>query len=583
MLTQLKPLVPYLRPYRGRMIAGIACVAGTAWVGLLAPWVIGVAIDQLRTAVTRERLLTYAAILVAINLVKGVFQFAQRRILIAASRDIERDLRDAYFDQLTRLDSAFFHRHKTGDLMARASNDLEAVRQICGPAIMYASNTVLTAVGALVFMFGISPSMTVLVLCTLPLIAVVTRFFGQRIHKLFGQVQDRFSILSSRVQENVAGSRVVRAYGQEQAQMEAFRSVSADYVEANRRLIRWNAAFSPLLQLVTGIGFALVLGYGGKLMLDGQLTIGAFVGFNLFLGKLTWPMIAIGWVINLITRGTASLARIQAVIDTEPAIQTPAVPYHPRRVDGAITFDHLRFAYDQGSDVLHDVDLRIAAGETLAVVGRTGAGKSTLLSLIPRLIDPPRGTLRIDDRDIRDFALRDLRRAIAMVPQETFLFSATLGENIAFGLHDDAPPSDDALRHIAGVAGLDNDLAGFPDGLDTLVGERGLTLSGGQKQRVALARALLCDPRILLLDDCLSAVDTETEETILRNLRTIFPGRTVLLVSHRVSAARLADRIVVLDAGKVAELGTHDALVERGGLYADLVRRQKLEDALAAV
>lgn len=580
MLRPLAPIVPLLRPYRRRIAIGLLTVAGTAWIGLATPLVIGAAIDSLRTDISSSRLFFYGALLVAVTVVKGIFHYAQRWLIIAASREVERDLRGQYFAHLTRLELGFFQSHRTGDLMARATNDLEAVRQVSGPAIMYAANTVFTSLGCLALMIAIDLRMTLLVLATLPLAAIVTRVVGQRTHVLFGAVQESFAELSSRVQENVSGVRVVRAFAREAVEREAFALTNRENVARNRDLIRWNAAFSPLLELAIGLGFALIIWRGGKLMIDGTITIGAFVSFHLFLSRLSWPMIAIGWVTNLATRGAASLARIQKIIDTEPSIaDTADANAFAGGIDGAIACRALTFSYPESAPAIETIDLEIAAGETVAIVGRTGSGKSTLLSLIPRLLDPPPASLTIDGRDVRTIPLRPLRNAIAMVPQETFLFSTTIRDNIAFGRPDaDTSAIDEAVR----VAGLESDVAGFPRGLDTVVGERGITLSGGQKQRIALARAVLRAPRILLLDDSLSAVDTQTEERILRNLRDVLRGRTVLFASHRMAAARLADRIVVLRRGRIAEVGNHDDLLTAGGVYADLYRRQQLEDALAA-
>ncbi len=579
-MRKLSPLLPYLRPYRRQLVAGMLCILATAAIGLLAPLVIGRAIDALRQDVSQLTLLFYASLVVGIALVRGVFQFYQRLILVSMSRHVELDLRDEFFAHLEKLDLGFFQKSYTGDLMARATNDLQAVRMLCGPAIMYGTNTVFTGVGALIFMANIHGGMTLVALCVLPLIAVVTRVFGRRIHVLFNRVQEQFSTVSAKVQENLAGARVVRAYVQEEAEERAFDETNRELVERNRQLIRWDAAFHPFLHGVVGLGLAAILWYGGRTVLSGAITVGEFVAFNLFLGLLTWPMIAIGWVINLAERGTASLERIRQVLREEPAVRDVEPLVRDAEVRGAIRFRDLRFAYNGGPPVLEDLDLEIGEGETVAVVGRTGSGKSTLLSLIPRLIDPPEGRLTIDGVDIRRLPLATLRRAIAMVPQETLLFSATIRENIAFGRPE---ASDEEVRRFAALAGLEGDLAGFPKGLDTVVGERGITLSGGQKQRVALARALARDPKILLLDDCLSAVDAQTEEHILENLRAVFPGRTVLQVSHRVSAAQLADWILVLDDGRVAERGTHDQLLERGGIYADLHQRQQLEEQLEAV
>ncbi len=579
-MSKLRPLFPYFRPYRRYLVAGTLCIAATAIFGLLAPQVIGKAIDALHQDVSRRTLLIYGLVIVGLSLARGVFQFAQRKILVTMSRHIELDLRRELFVQLERLPPSFYQKSYTGDIMARATNDLNAVRMICGPAIMYGTNTLFTGTGALLFMAGIHGGMTLVAACVLPLIAIVTRVFGRRIHVLFDRVQEQYSGLSTKVQENLAGARVVRAYVQEASEERSFARLSEEYVDRNRKLIHWQAAFHPFLHGVVGLGLVAILWYGGRLLIAGTITVGEFVSFNLFLGLLTWPMIAIGWVINITERGTASLARIRRILEEEPAIRDQEPLVRGAEIRGAIRFRELDFAYEAAREpALAGIDLSVETGSTVAVVGHTGAGKSTLLSLVPRLIDPPDGQLTVDGIDIRRLPLADLRRAIAMVPQETILFSTTIRDNIAYGRPE---AGDEAILRAAGLAGLDRDLGSFPQGLATMVGERGITLSGGQKQRVALARAILREPKILLLDDCLSAVDTETEQRILRNLRTVFPGRTVLQVSHRVSAAQLADSIVVLDHGRVAESGTHDELLAYGGIYADLHQRQMLEEQLAA-
>jgi ATP-binding cassette subfamily B protein len=578
-------LWPFLRGHRRKLIYGQLSIVASAVVGLASPLLVGKAIDALRADISRGTLLTYAALIVGVSLVQGVFSYLQRLILVGMSRDVELDLRDAYFAHLETQPPGFFQDRPTGDLMARATNDLQAVRMLCGPAIMYSSNTLFTAAGALFFMARMNGRLTLLALTTMPLVAITTQFFGQRIHAMFTAVQARFSDISARVQESFSGVRVVRAYAQEEREMEEFRRINEDYLEQNKRLIGWTVAFYPLLQGLVGLGFVAVLWYGGALVIRGSLSIGQLVSFNFFLSKLIWPMIAIGWVINLAQRGLASLARMREVLDVEPAIhdEEPLAewPRENSAVQGAVRFQDLTFSYKPGTPpVLSGITLQVPAGHTVAVVGRTGSGKSTLLALIPRLLDPPEQTLWIDGADIRHIPLARLRSAIGMVPQETFLFSATIHENIALGRPE---ATREQVLEAARLASLDSDLALFPQGLDTVVGERGLTLSGGQKQRVALARALLREPRILLLDDCLSAVDTHTEETILENLRTVFEGRTVFVVSHRVSTVKDADLILVLDQGRILERGTHAQLTAAGGIYADLHQRQLLEEELAAV
>jgi ATP-binding cassette subfamily B protein len=574
-------LWPYLRVHRRKLILGLLSILASVTVGMINPLLVGRTIDALRESVTPGTLLEYGLLIVGVALIQGVFSYLQRMILVGMSRDIEFEIRNQYFACLETQPAGFFHDHPTGDLMARATNDLQAVRMLCGPAIMYSFNTLFAGAASIFFMARINGRLTLLVLCTMPIVAGVTNLFGSRIHHLFTGVQEKFSDISARVQENLAGVRVVRAYAQEEREMADFERTNEAYLAGNRRLIGWSVAFFPLLQGLIGLGFVAVLWYGGNLVLRRTITVGEFVTFNFFLGKLVWPMIAIGWVINLVQRGTASLIRIRAVLDTPPAIRDEEPLVDPGQIRGAVRFDHLTFTYRDGLPaVLKDVNVQVAAGQTVALVGRTGSGKSTVLSLIPRLFDPPEGALFVDGIDVRRIRLGRLRQAIGMVPQETFLFSSTIRENIALGRPE---ASLDEVLEAARVAGLESDLVLFPNGLDTVVGERGITLSGGQKQRVALARAVLRDPRILLLDDCLSAVDTHTEEQILRNLRDVFRGRTVFLVSHRISTVKDADLILVIDEGEIVERGTHEQLTAAGGLYADLHQRQLLEEELASV
>lgn len=580
-MSRLRTLLPYLARHPWKLATGVTSIFLSVLVGLAAPLIVGGAIDAFRGGASMRSLLNYAALLVGVTAVQGGFSFAQRMILVSMSRDIELELRNQYFRHLETLPLGFYQERSIGDLMARATNDLQAVRMLCGPAIMYSSNTLFTALGATVLMWRIHWQLTLLALASMPAVAVATKIFGERIHRLFEKVQEQFSSLSTRVQENLAGVRVVRAYAQEAAERRSFAVTNSEYVERNRRLIRWSAAFHPLLQALVGVGFVLVLWRGMFLIEGGSITVGEFVSFNFFLSKLIWPMIAIGWVINLVQRGAASLRRILDVVETEPTIrdEPPLVEARPER--GAVSIRDLTFRYaPELEPVLSGISFEVAPGRTVAVVGRTGSGKSTLLSVLPRLVDPPRGTVFVDGIDVRSLPLEVLRGAISVVPQETFLFSTSLRDNILLG----QPEADEAaLEAAVRAARLEPDLEGFPAGLDTLIGERGVTLSGGQKQRVALARALVKPAPLLLLDDCFSAVDTATEERILSNLEEIMARRTVFLVSHRVSTARRADLILVLDEGRIVERGSHDELLGAGGLYADLERRQQLEDELAVV
>ncbi|HEY3570687.1 MAG TPA: ABC transporter ATP-binding protein [Thermoanaerobaculia bacterium] len=580
MLSRLKYLWPYLRPHRRKLAWGLLTVFVSALLGLASPKLIGNAIDAIRHGGSRLGLLGYAGLIVGFSLVSGIFSYLQRMILVGMSRDIEYDLRNKYFSALETQAPAFYHQYPTGDLMARATNDLQAVRMLCGPAIMYMVNTVFVALGSLFFMVRISAPLMLIALAPMPLVVLSTTIVGRRIHALFTRVQGKFSDVTTKVQENLAGVRVVRAYAREEREEAEFDQVNELYLEGNRRLAVLSTAFQPLLQGLVGIGFAAVLWYGGVLVIRNRISLGELITFQLYLGRLIWPMIAIGWVVNLTQRGTASLARIRNILDTTPAIRDEEPLVDPGVIRGEVSFRDLSFSYREGVPVLSDIDLQVPAGKTVAVVGRTGSGKSTLLALIPRLINPPHGALRVDGTDIRHLPLARLRASTGMVPQETFLFSATIRENIALGRPD---ATLEQVAEAARLAGLGPDLESFPNGLDTIVGERGLTLSGGQKQRVTLARALLREPSILLLDDCLSAVDTQTEEHILANLRTVFRGRTVFLVSHRISTVKDADLILVLDQGRIVERGAHAQLITEGGLYAELHQRQLLEEELAAV
>ncbi len=574
MLSRLKYLWPYLRPHRRKLAWGLLTVFVSALLGLASPKLIGNAIDAIRHGGSRLGLLGYAGLIVGFSLVSGIFSYLQRMILVGMSRDIEYDLRNKYFSALETQAPAFYHQYPTGDLMARATNDLQAVRMLCGPAIMYMVNTVFVALGSLFFMVRISAPLMLIALAPMPLVVLSTTIVGRRIHALFTRVQGKFSDVTTKVQENLAGVRVVRAYAREEREEAEFDQVNELYLEGNRRLAVLSTAFQPLLQGLVGIGFAAVLWYGGVLVIRNRISLGELITFQLYLGRLIWPMIAIGWVVNLTQRGTASLARIRNILDTTPAIRDEEPLVDPGVIRGEVSFRDLSFSYREGVPVLSDIDLQVPAGKTVAVVGRTGSGKSTLLALIPRLINPPHGALRVDGTDIRHLPLARLRASTGMVPQETFLFSATIRENIALGRPD---ATLEQVAEAARLAGLGPDLESFPNGLDTIVGERGLTLSGGQKQRVTLARALLREPSILLLDDCLSAVDTQTEEHILANLRTVF------LVSHRISTVKDADLILVLDQGRIVERGAHAQLITEGGLYAELHQRQLLEEELAAV
>ena len=580
-------LLPFVLRYRRQFLLGLACVVVTTSIQLLSPWILKHAIDDLNAGVTRGKLAMYAGLLLGVACVGAVFRFLMRRILIGASRDIEYDVRNAFFGRLQQLPLGYYQARRTGDLMSRATNDLNAVRMMIGPAIMYSANTILVFVVAIVLMMSIDPRLTLIALLPLPLVSVSVKYFGSAIHTRFEAIQAQLSELSAVVQESLSGVRVVRAYGQEPHELDRFKRANMEYVRRNRLLIRLQGMFFPSMTLFLGFGSLLVLWLGSREVIRGRISLGEFVAFNAYLVMLSWPMIAFGWVTNILQRGMASWKRMLDVLDAAPGISDAHVTDAGRQAPlaGTIEIRNLTFTYPGSSHpVLDGITLTIRAGQTAAFVGATGSGKSTLISLLPRLHEPPAGTVLLDGIDVREIPLAALRGAIGFVPQEPFLFSDTIAENIAFGVSapSESGAKDTRMREAAAVARLDKDVESFPKGYETTVGERGITLSGGQKQRTAIARALMVDPRILILDDALSAVDTYTEEEILGRLRGVMRQRTSLIVSHRISTVRDADQIFVLDRGRIVERGSHDELVARGGLYAALYRKQLLEEELAA-
>ncbi len=602
----LRPLLPYLKRYRSGLVWGALCVVCTHVIAVQFPQILRVAINDLTSGITSQKLLKYALLVIAVFAAKGLFQFLTRWIVIGISRDIEFDLRNDLFAHLESLSYSYYQRNRTGDIMAKATNDLNAVRNLLGPAIMYSANTIVFTTLAVAYMLKISPKLTLYAFLPLPIASIIIQYFGRQIHERFERIQAMFSEISARAQENFSGARVIRAYVQEQSEIAGFEEANNEYIRRSLGLVRLMGMLWPTLELMLGVAFVIVLWLGGRQVLQGKINVGDFVAFNTYMGQLMWPVIALGWVINIFQRGTASMGRINQILTeqpeitdepatsfelraaSEPVAQSPELvarshdvpgPLPNHSILGEVEFCNLNFAYN-GVPVLRDINLRIPAGSSLAIVGPTGSGKTTLVNLIPRIYDAEPGTVLIDGRSIREFPVATLRRNIGFVPQETFLFSDTIRENIAFG-EDNVEL--EKVQSSAEAANIARDIESFPETYTTTVGERGITLSGGQKQRTAIARALLRNPRILVLDDALSSVDTHTEDRILNHLRDVMQGRTTIFISHRVSTVRNADRIAVLHHGRIVELGTHDELIALNGYYTDLYNKQLLEEELAEV
>jgi ATP-binding cassette subfamily B multidrug efflux pump len=588
MFSRLSPLFPYLRRYwRSFALGGLALVVYNTTKALI-PLVIGGAITDMQSGLSIAKVEHHAFRLLALAAVSAVCLYLTRQIIIGASREIEFDLRNDLFSHLEAQPPEFFQRHRTGDIMARSTNDLNAVRQLLGPAIMYSANTVVFTAAALPFMLRISPRLTMFAFLPLPFASVLVQYFGARIHTRFERIQAMFSDISSQAEENFSGARLIRAFAQEEAQIEAFEDSNREYIRRSLLLARLMAMLWPTLEFVLGISLMITLLVGGREVVqhlanpNTGISVGDYTTYSVYMVQLTWPMIAIGWVVNLVQRGAASVVRIDQIMKEKPSIDDSAAEPSLKEtvIRGEITFRDLSFSYPTGPEVLHDISLEIPAGSSLAIVGPTGSGKSALVSLIPRLYDAVNGSVLIDGRPIRAYSLETLREAIGFVPQETFLFSTTIADNIAFGDKEKDQNSLLQIEEAARTAHIGAEILEFPLGFQTIVGERGLTLSGGQKQRTAIARAILRDPRILILDDALASVDTYTEEQILSGLREQMQGRTTILIAHRVSTARNADRIAVLIDGRITELGTHDELLGRRGYYADLFEKQSLEEEI---
>lgn len=609
-MEELKKFIKYFNPYKWQVFLGVLFILFGMIFNLLVPYLVGQAIDELSKSITRENIIYYPLMILGVSLAGGVFLFWQRRLLIDTSRHIEYDMRRDFYDALVHQPLDYFQNNRVGDLMARATNDLAAVRQMVGPMILYSFQAVFALIVVLPIMFGISVRLTLFLMIPLPLVSITVKILGQQIYVRFEKIQEFFSGITARSQENLTGVRVIRAYAQEDSEIAEFEKLNDEYAKKNISLVKFAAAMRPLLFFFIGLSFVIIVAVGVPMAVRGEITAGEFTAFILYLQRMIWYLIALGYVVNLYQRGNASLKRFNKILETEPTIKDDEGVQKQPRIKGNIEFRNLNFAYN-GTPILKNINLKIEQGQTVAFVGKTGSGKSTLVSLVPRLMNAPDNSVLIDQIPVRKYPLEQLRRSIGFVQQETFLFSNTLDENIKFGIFDETQKRRDAenilekekssdvkalpkisasqrlsgkisVEKAAAIAGMTDDIRGFPNGYQQLVGERGITLSGGQKQRTAIARAVMRDPRILILDDSLSAVDTLTEEKILQGLREVRTDRTTLIVSHRISTIRDADLICVMHEGEIIERGTHNELLQLNGEYADLYQRQLLEEEIEA-
>ncbi|MBP1622449.1 MAG: transporter, ATPase subunit [Acidobacteria bacterium] len=575
-------LIPYLGRYRLKIGMGFVMVVCTVAAATCQPWVLKYVVDGLQQSLNKEKLLSYAGMILGLSAIEGFFRFWMRKILIGVSRDIEYDLRNDFLAHVQKMSMSFLQSRSTGDIMSRATNDLNAVRSVLGPGIMYSMNTIVLVIISTYILLQLNWKLTLLAYIPLVIMSFAVKRVGGEIHDRFESIQEQFSSLSTKAQENISGIRVVKAFAREESEVAEFRKLNADYVRRNVSLIRLWGLFYPLMTALIGLSSVALLWFGGRQVISEHLTLGEFVAFMGYLAMLTWPTIAVGWVLNIFQRGAASMGRMLEIMDAPPDIHDVPGAAAPATVHGALEFRNLTFQYPNSRNpVLHDVSVSVPAGTTLAIVGHTGSGKSTLINLIPRLFDPPPGTLFLDGKDVRQWPLPELRKNIGYVPQETFLFSDTIHQNIAFGC--DETIKTDQVDWAARVSQMAGDIETFSDKMQTYLGERGITLSGGQKQRVAISRAIATLPKILIFDDSLSNVDTYTEERILEELTKVMKSRTTILVSHRISTVKNAQQIVVLKDGSIVEHGTHESLMELQGVYADLYQKQLLEEELATI
>ena len=580
MIETLKYLIPYIKQYKLKFIAGTIFVIFTNIFRIINPRIVQNAIDYLKSEFSVSKLAIYASLIILFAIMEGIFLFLMRKYMIVASREIENDLRNDFFDKLLQLHPGYYQNMPTGDIMARATNDLSAVRSVLGPGIAYSANTITAFIFVIPMMVLISPKLALFALLPFPIIALLVNRFGKAIHHRFERIQAQFSTLSTRAQENLSGSSIIKWFVREKYEIEEFRKLNFENMRRNISYVKVQAGFHPVLVLVIGFATAIIILFGGKLVIDGKISLGEFTAFMLYMGMLIWPSIALGWVIGLFQQGAASLNRMRQVLEAEPEIKELPNMILPEKLNGEISFKDLTFGYEEDTPVLHQINIHFPACQTIGIIGPTGSGKTTLVQLIPHFYKLPAGQLFIDGNDINDLSVKFLRSRIGYVPQETFLFSNTIRNNIAYGKPD---ATIEEIEWAAKMANIHEEIQSFPDQYESILGEKGLNLSGGQKQRVAIARAILFQPEILILDDAFSALDTYTEERILSNLEEFFPNRTVLLVSHRISTLQNCDNIIVLEDGRITEQGDHDELLAAGGLYSWIYEKQLLEEELEKV